>query len=221
MNNIDKLKNSGFTICCYIQRGAKLSDKQNSFVNEILSYIENDINSLFKQFRHGIDDDLFSKLKDNSILNYLNSKGVKNPEYLRYCNFSFDEDEYAPKDIIIDDNQKDEKIFKLLEDIKLACKKVFIYRPTITYIDKDINDFNNVPKSRFTGEYPTFKVSSDTLTDDIYFIIGQHFDAIKDYLEYFDEDFLNDYPFYTKKYLEDLGFTIDENGNIIDYDEDD
>jgi len=42
MNNIDKLKNAGFTICCYIQRGAKLSDKQNSFVNEILSHIEND-----------------------------------------------------------------------------------------------------------------------------------------------------------------------------------
>lgn len=115
-------------------------------------------------------------------------------------------------------------IQKFISRIEALCFEVGVFSPIVTYIDKNTSDLTNIPKSRFTSEYPDFKLSHDSDSDDyefpdIYFSIDDlsDYQKVKDYIEYLNEEILPDYAFYTKKYLEEFGWFLDEKGNIIDW----
>jgi hypothetical protein len=111
--------------------------------------------------------------------------------------------------------------------IRKACFELRIESPIVTYINKATFDLTNIPKSRFTGEYADFKLSwdfnsDDYSFDDVYFTMDNlsNYETIKGHIEEFysqSGELIKDYPFYDKLELEQLGWVIDDKGNITNW----
>ena len=118
-------------------------------------------------------------------------------------------------------------IVRYMNIIRKACFELGIKSPIVIYIDKNTTDLTNIPKSRFTCEYADFKLSHDPNSndydfDDIYFSIDNlNYQDVKNCIEdFYTETYelsIRDYPFYSREYLEDLEWELDEKGNIINW----